>query len=160
MITVNEAARASEAKDEYLVAVKLLLRKGDQLLVTKDQWGSWDIPGGRIRKDQFNESLESILRQKISVELGDDVEYEIGPIKATARIEREEIGRDGYRVRIFAVCYEGLYSGGEIVVGDYMEKYEWINIMNANLDDYSDGDSWVVHLKDYQEECRKQKDKK
>jgi 8-oxo-dGTP pyrophosphatase MutT (NUDIX family) len=148
------AAAASLAKDEYLVAVKLLLFKDDELLVLKDQWGSWDIPGGRIRKDQFDISLEDILREKIDFELGEDVKYKLGNIATTLRLEREEVGRDGQKVRIFAVCYEAYYLGGDITGGEYIPHHEWIDLRTANLDDYSDGDSWILKLKDYQEAKR------
>ena len=144
------AAAASLAKDEYLVAVKLLLRDGDKLFIFKDQWGEWDIPGGRIRKDQFETNLEDVLAEKIKVELGPEVKYELGDIKATMRVQREEIGRNGAVVRIFAVGYEAKYLGGEIQLGEYCDKYEWIDLKTANLEDYRTPSSWVVQLKDYQ----------
>ena len=152
MQTNQDARSASMAKDEYLVAVKLLLFKDGKLLVLKDQWGSWDIPGGRIRRDQFDVPPEEILRKKIDVELGKEVQYQLGKIVTTLRLEREEVGRDGQKVRIFAVCYEGSYISGDITGGAYIPHYEWIDLKTANLDDYSEGDSWVLRLKDYQRE--------
>lgn len=154
----KEAKKASLAKDEYLVAVKLLLFDGAKLLVLKDQWGSWDIPGGRIRKDQFKTPLPEVLREKINVELGPNVQYKLGEIKTTLRLERQEIGRGGKKVRIFAVCYEGKYLGGSIAEGEYMPHHEWIDFASANLEGYSDGDSWVVKLKQYQQEFRSKND--
>jgi len=44
MIDVEKAAQASLAKDEYLVAVKLLLRKGNNLLIVHDKFGQWICP--------------------------------------------------------------------------------------------------------------------
>lgn len=151
----QEARKASLAKDEYLVAVKLLLFKDGKLLVLKDQWDSWDIPGGRIRKDQFDVPLETVLREKIDVELGKNVEYNLKGIATTLRLEREEVGRNGERVRIFAVCYEAEYISGEIIGGDYIPHHEWIDLKTADLNDYSDGDSWVIQLKEYQAQLQK-----
>ncbi len=150
MHTDEDAKRHSLAKDEYLVAVKLLLFDKGKLLILKDQWGSWDIPGGRIRRDQFTVSLDEILRQKIDIELGSEVKYELGDIKTTLRLERTEVGRDGLKVRIFAVCYEGKYLGGDIVGGEYIPHFEWIDFKQSNLDLYSDSASWVTKLKEYQ----------
>ncbi len=108
-IDKSKAREQSMAKDEYLVAVKLLLRDGDKLLITHDVFGQWDIPGGRIRRDQFETSLEDILDGKIKEELGIELEYELGEIKATFRVEREEAGRAGSKVRIFGLGYEAKY---------------------------------------------------
>ena len=57
-------------KDLYFVAVKLFLRDGSKLLITHDIFGDWDLPGGRIRKDEFNKPLESVIERKANEELG------------------------------------------------------------------------------------------
>ena len=132
-------AEASEAKDWYFVAVKALIRDGDKLLITHDVFGSWDVPGGRIRKDQFSEPLESILDAKIREELGADIRYELGDIKTTFRIERTEVGRTDTQVRVFAVGYEATYIGGDIRLGDYHDKFEWIDLKTADLTKYPGG---------------------
>ena len=141
----------SWAKDEYLVALKLIVRDGDNILIMKDAFGNWDIPGGRIRRDQFGTPYEIILREKIDVELGTGFQYELNGIKTLMRVERKEHGRDGQRVRIFAVGYEAFYESGEVELASYLESYEWINIKTTNLDEYADNSGWVDKLKDYQQ---------
>ncbi len=46
-------------KDVYFVAVKVFLQneKG-KLLITKDRFGDWDIPGGRLRENDFDVPLQ------------------------------------------------------------------------------------------------------
>jgi hypothetical protein len=151
----KRAVSASLAKDEYLVAVKLLLRDGDKLLITHDVFGQWDIPGGRIRRDQFTTDLTDILDGKIKEELGENLKYELGDIRATFRVERDEVGREGSKVRIFGVGYEASYLGGEISLGEFHDKYEWIDIKTVNLDDYETNSGWVHLLKDYVEQSIK-----
>ena len=146
----EDAAAASFAKDEYLVAIKLLLREGDKLLIVKDQWGAWDVPGGRIRRDQFDVPDEQVLREKIDFEIGKAVQYELGDIKTTLRVERHDTGRG--RVRIYAVCYEGKYLGGEIDLGEYGVRYEWIDIKTTDLEKYGTDENWIPQLKKYQDE--------
>jgi len=155
--TDEQAAQASLAKDEYLVAIKILLRDGDKLLVTKDSYGAWDIPGGRIRKDQFDVSDEDILAEKVRVEIGPQVRYELGDIKTTLRVQREEIGRNGAIVRVYAICYEATYLAGEIELGGYHENVEWIDLRTANLADYTTPDGWVHQLTEYQESVKRGK---
>lgn len=143
--------KASEAKDWFFVAVKVLLRDGDKLLITHDIFDAWDIPGGRIRSDQFDEPLESILDGKIRVELGSDVKYELGNIKTTFRVDRNtEVGHNGKPVHIFGVAYEATYLGGEVTLGEYHDKYEWIDLKTADLSKYASHGGWVEKLADYQ----------
>jgi hypothetical protein len=40
----------AQEKDTYFVAVKIFLEKDGKFLVMKDNFGDWDLPGGRIKK--------------------------------------------------------------------------------------------------------------
>lgn len=157
--TIKQAAENSWMKDEYLVAVKLLLRDGDRLLITHDIYGQWDVPGGRIRKDQFKMPLEDILKTKVAEELGSSITYEITGIKATFRVEREEVGREGEVVRIFGIGYEANLTSGEVELGEYHDKFEWINIKTADLSEYASPSGWVEQLADYQMSVNTAKDR-
>jgi 8-oxo-dGTP diphosphatase len=134
-------------KDLYFVAVKLLLRDGDKLLITHDIFGAWDIPGGRIKKDEFEAPLESVIKRKIEEELGPEVKYKLGQPKVFFRHERKE-QRLGEMVRIFAIGYEAQYLGGEIQLGDHHDKFEWANIKAFKADDYFTG-GWLKGIQEY-----------
>jgi 8-oxo-dGTP pyrophosphatase MutT (NUDIX family) len=114
-------------KNVYFVAVKALIRDGDKLLITHDIFKSWDIPGGRIKKDEFQKPLVDVLKRKLSEELGDGIQYEIGDVVTTFSVERDEVGI-GSRARIFAVGYDVKYVAGNINLGENHDKYEWVNI--------------------------------
>lgn len=134
-------------KDLYFVAVKLLLRDGDKLLITHDIFGDWDIPGGRIKKDEFEAPLESVIKRKMSEELGPGVKYELGQPKIFFRHERKE-QRLGEMVRIFAIGYEAQYQGGEIKLGNHHDKYEWVDVRSFKPEDYFTG-GWLKGLQEY-----------
>jgi|GEM_PF-2006610 len=51
----------NEPKDVYFVAVKVLLRRGNELLITHDVFDNWDIPGGRLKPDEFSAPLEDVI---------------------------------------------------------------------------------------------------
>lgn len=138
-----------EERDLYFVAVKLLLRDGDKLLITHDIFGSWDIPGGRIRKNEFETPLEEVIHRKMKEEIGEDVKYEIGQVKVFFRHERKEM-KIGELVRIFAIGYEGKYLGGEVKLGDHHDKYEWVDVKTFQPEDYFTG-GWLKGVKEYQE---------
>ncbi len=40
-----------DQKDTYFVAVKVFFEQDGKLLILKDNFGDWDLPGGRIKKD-------------------------------------------------------------------------------------------------------------
>jgi SAM-dependent methyltransferase/8-oxo-dGTP pyrophosphatase MutT (NUDIX family) len=135
-------------RDLYFVAVKLLLRDGDKLLITHDIFGAWDIPGGRIKKDEFEAPLDSVIERKIKEELGPDVKYKLGEPKVFFRHERKE-QRLGEMVRIFAIGYEAEYQDGEIQLGDHHDKFEWVDLNNFQPERYFTG-GWLKGLQDYQ----------
>ena len=135
-------------KDLYFVAVKLFIRDGDKLLITHDIFGSWDLPGGRIKKDEFKASLPSVINRKMVEELGHDFKYSYGEPAVFFRVEREEHGLDNKKIRIFAIGYEALYEGGEIKLGDHHDKYEWVDIKTFEPEDYF-VDGWIDGVREY-----------
>lgn len=137
-----------KSKDLYFVAVKLLLRDGDKLLITHDIFGDWDIPGGRLRKNEFDAPLESVIERKIREELGDDVKYKLGKPKVFFRHEREEDALQGNWVRIFAVGYEATYLGGDIGYGDHHDQMEWVDVKSFKPEDYFEG-GWLKGVQEY-----------
>lgn len=136
-------------KDRYYVAVKLLLRDGKKLLVTHDVFGDWDIPGGRIRTDEFETPIENIAERKMHEELGQDVQYQLGKPVVTFRVERLEATLQKM-VRIFAVGYEAEYMGGKITLGDHHDEMKWVDVNTYDpIQDFTGG--WLKGLQEYLE---------
>lgn len=135
-------------KDLYFVAVKLFLRDGGKLLITHDVFGSWDLPGGRIKKDEFNAPLESVITRKMKEELGPGVKYKLGEPCIFFRVERSEHGLGGQKVRIFAVGYEAIYSGGAVQLGKHHDQMKWVNIHNFRPEQYFTG-GWLAGVEEY-----------
>lgn len=134
-------------KDAYFVAAKALVRDGGKLLITHDVFGDWDIPGGRIKKDEFEKPFEAVLERKIREELGDNIQYEVREPKVFFKVERVEAGIDT-KVRIFAVGYEVKYLGGTITLGDHHDEYRWVDVNNFKPDELFVG-GWANGLKEY-----------
>lgn len=142
----------NEPKDLYFVAVKVLLRRDKYLLITHDTFGSWDIPGGRIKPDEFDIPLEEIVARKMNEELGGDVEYTLGKPAVFFRHERIEKSSD-QTVRIFAIGYEADYLSGDIQLGGNHDKYEWVNVSDFKPENYFTG-GWLKGLEEYLEMVR------
>lgn len=81
----------SSRPDNYHVAVKTFIRKGDEILLCRDIADEWDLSGGRIGIDEFDLSIESILKREIEEELGPDVQYRNNGIVCVFRHRRPEI---------------------------------------------------------------------
>ncbi len=139
---------SSKDKDLYYVAVKLLLRDKDRLLITHDIFGDWDIPGGRIRKEEFDKPLETVIERKIKEELGADVRYLLGQPSVFFRVERREAGLNGKLVRIFAIGYEAVYIDGEVKLGDHHDRLDWVDINTFKPEEYFKG-GWENGIQDY-----------
>ncbi|MDB5163962.1 MAG: hypothetical protein JWS12_580 [Candidatus Saccharibacteria bacterium] len=138
----------SPEKDLYYVAVKLLLRDGNKLLITHDIFGDWDLPGGRIRKDEFDKPLEAVIERKINEELGSEVRYHLGEPKVFFRVERQEHDLQGQTVRIFGVGYEAQYSGGTVGLGQHHDQMEWVDVTMFQPEQYFTG-GWLVGVQEY-----------
>lgn len=136
---MGETLENNAEKDLYYVAVKLLLRDEQKLLITHDIYGDWDLPGGRIRKDEFNSPLESVIKRKTHEELGGNISYELGQPEVFFRVERQEHNLNGQTVRIFGVGYEAEYMGGRIVLGVHHDQMEWVDLSTFRPEDYFTG---------------------
>ncbi|HUD05313.1 MAG TPA: NUDIX domain-containing protein [Candidatus Saccharimonadales bacterium] len=137
-----------QEKDLYFVAVKLFLRDLDRLLITHDIFGAWDLPGGRIRKGEFDKPLEAVIKRKVVEELGPSVRYELGEPKIFFRVERQEHDLNNQTVRIFAVGYEARYLGGEIEIGEHHDRMEWVDVNDFRPEQYFKG-GWLTGLQEY-----------
>jgi len=139
-------------KDLYFVAVKVfLLDSKESFLITKDRFGEWDIPGGRLREQDFQVSLESVLERKIREELGEEVKYRLGKPVVFMRHERDEILSSGSceKRRIFAVGYIAQYLEGKISLGKNHEKYEWVDVKTFDAKSKFTG-GWLEGVREFQ----------
>ena len=144
-------------KDLYYVALKLFLRRGGKLLIIKDVYEGWDMPGGRIRKDEFSALFEKIIARKVREELGPYVRYTLGKPLVFMRHERHEAALPSRpKVRIFAVGYEGRWRGGEIKLGPVHKEFRWVPIRTFRPDKYFKG-GWLKGVKEYLRSKRRTK---
>jgi len=134
-------------KDLYFVAVKVFLERDGKLFIFKDKFGDWDLPGGRIRKDEFQTPMEDIIKRKMSEELGDDIEYTIGKPVIFFRHERTEAS-SGQQVRIFAIGYEGTLLKGVIKMSELHTQNEWVDIATFKPEQYFIG-GWLKGVREY-----------
>ncbi|MFA6255341.1 MAG: NUDIX domain-containing protein [Patescibacteria group bacterium] len=137
-----------EQKDTYFVAVKVFLEKDSKLLILKDNFGDWDLPGGRIKKDEFDVSLEQIIKRKMSEELGNDIQYTISKPTVFMRHQRIEQAPGNPTVRIFAIGYRGILEGGTIHLSERHSEMMWVDPDNFEPEKYFKG-GWLKGVQEY-----------
>jgi len=135
-------------KDLYFVAVKVFMIKGENLLILKDNFDCWDLPGGRIKPEEFEVSMEDIVKRKMREELGDNIKYKIGTPVVFMRHERVEKSAGNPTVRIFAVGYEGELLDGEIKLSDRHTEMLWVNPKDFKPKNYFTG-GWLKGVQEY-----------
>ena len=135
-------------KDAYFVAVKIFLEKDGQFLIMKDSFGDWDLPGGRIKKDEFEAPLESIIERKMKQEVGEAVQYKIGKPLLFLRHERVEASLGNPTVRIFAVGYPAIWVKGEVQLSERHTEMLWADPKTFKPEDYFKG-GWLKGVQEY-----------
>ncbi len=137
-----------DQKDPYFVAVKVFLEKDGKFLVCKDNFGDWDLPGGRIKKDEFETPLEDVVKRKLSEELGAQIEYSLGKPEVFMRHERIEAVEGNPKVRIFGLGYRATLLNGEVKLSPRHTEMIWADPKTFKPDDYFTG-GWLKGVQDY-----------
>ena len=138
-------------KDQYYVAVKLFLEKDGKFFVFKDKWNAWDLPGGRIRKHEFETPLEDVIKRKMAEEVGSHIKYELGkPIVMMRheRVEQLDGENENPTIRIFAVGYEAKLIEGEPRFSDHHVEMKWVDINDYQPENDFEG-GWLKGVQDY-----------
>jgi len=147
----------SNNKDLYFVAVKVFLEDGKgNFLITKDRFSCWDIPGGRLRPEDFDVEIIDVVVRKLGEELGDEVVYYIHEPIVYMRHERDEIiaHNETEKCRIFAIAYRATYKNGNILLGENHVEYKWVSQQNFDAEKYFDG-GWLKGVREYMEKIKK-----
>lgn len=137
-----------EEKEQYFVAVKIFLEKDGRFFICKDKFGDWDLPGGRIKKDEFTSPLEQIIQRKMSEELGDGIEYVIGAPLVFMRHERVEAAPGNPPVRIFAIGYQATLTKGEPQLSAMHTESLWAEPKTFKPEIYFTG-GWLQGVQEY-----------
>lgn len=98
--------------------------------------GFYDSPGGRVDEDEFEIDYETQIKRELAEEIGAGVHYELS-LKPVAIARHSYYSqRRGKEIRIFYICFEAKYLGGEIKISDEHIGYKWIDVKRVKLEDY------------------------
>jgi 8-oxo-dGTP diphosphatase len=128
----------SDEKDLYNVSLKLLLKneKGEVLALKADPNGTlagfYDLPGGRINKDEFYTPMMDILMREVHEEIG-DVNVTISP--KPIGVGRHIVQKDP-EIHIFIVLFEAQITGGEIIISSEHSGKVWVDLLKEDPKKY------------------------
>ena len=117
----------------FHVGLKAFIAKGEKLLILQDQEGFWELPGGRIEKNEIFDGLEKPLRREVVEELGSDFQYEVGDIFYTwirkpdpLQSPSDAVAYSGKDLCIFLVGVLCTYKSGEPKLSPEHQNFKWI----------------------------------
>ncbi len=116
-----------ETKRDYgifQVGLKILLRKGNEVLLLRDDQGL-DLPGGRIDNVEYHTPLEKIVAREVREELGQKIKYILG--KPLFHFRRARRIKDTHPRFVFIVVYDAQWMAGEIKLSFEHSAYEWVD---------------------------------
>lgn len=116
----------------FQVTIKILLKKGNQVLVLKTHDDMIDFPGGRMDESEVDLSLIDVLRREVEEELGSGIKYRIGQL---AFISKRHYSMNGNNFRVLAIYYEAEYLDGLAALSNEHKVAVWMppaDIFKAN----------------------------
>ena len=115
----------------FHVGLKAFIADGEKLLILQDDEGLWELPGGRTEKSEIHEDLRNILKREVTEEVGEAIQYDIGPIShAWIRKPDPILGKktqySDNDFCIFLVGFQCTYKKGGIQLSPEHQTFKWI----------------------------------
>lgn len=138
----------NRTKEQFFhVSRKVLLRNaaGETLVLDCGQGkesmsGFWDLPGGRIHREERDLPLDQTIKREIFEEIG-PVECTVDPkpVAAAIHVVPKKYQNYGEDVYVFIVLYESRFSGGEIKLSPEHKGYRWIDLKSVKPEEWFTG---------------------
>lgn len=133
----------AKENDFYQVSLKAILKneKGEVLMLGGLDGGSfegfYDLPGGRIDKNEFVVPLSEIMSREIKEEVG-DIEFSLSeaPVAVGRHLLKAHISYESEDTHVLYLFYEARYIGGEIKTSAEHNSFKWLNLEGVELEKY------------------------
>lgn len=112
-----------DTHQKFHVGLKAFIESDGKLLILKDTDGLWELPGGRVDKNDREKSLRETLLREVKEELGEEVSIEVNNCFHTWS-RRPHPDRDYY---ILLVGFKCSYIDGKIRLSDEHTDMKWVN---------------------------------
>jgi len=133
----------AKENDFYQVSLKAILKneKGEVLVLGGLLGGSlegfYDLPGGRIDKNEFTVPLPVIMAREIKEEIG-DIEFSLNetPVAVGRHLLKAHISFESEDTHVLYLFFEAQYISGEIKISAEHNSFKWLNLNAIKPEDY------------------------
>ena len=121
----------------FQISVKILMRDGNKILLTRAQKGDIDLPGGRIDTGEEMIPFGDTIAREVREELGESVKFRLGPVLFVHHVGY--VQEEGW---VLNIVFDAEYISGDIKLSEEHISYEWVNgkIYELAREDFSPED--------------------
>lgn len=133
----------AKENDFYQISLKAIIKnkKGEVLVLGGLAGGSfegfYDLPGGRIDKNEFTVPLAEIMSREIKEEVG-DIKFSLNetPVAVGRHLLKAHISYESEDTHVLYLFFEAQYLEGEIKTSDEHTGFKWLNLEGVELEKY------------------------
>ncbi len=124
----------TEDPQKFKISLKILLKKraGEYLILKANAgqhfMGFYDLPGGRINKNEIKIDFHKLIDREIKEEMGKEVKYKLRPDPVSLSKYRFPSGNC-----TFYILFEAKYLSGKIIISDEHSSYKWQKLDKNNI---------------------------
>ena len=122
----------------FQISTKAILKndKGEVLVLLENgqSKGFYDFPGGRIQEGEEELKPSAVLAREVAEEAG-PIEFELSE-KPCAVGRHSYIGRNGEKVYLIWIFFEGKFLGGDVKISAEHDGYKWVDLETIELTKY------------------------
>lgn len=107
----------------FQLSTKIILQKDNKILVLQTPDGWIDFPGGRMDESEKALPLTAVLQREVSEELGQELQYTLGP---TAFVSRRQYTYNGSTHDVALVYILATYKAGTVQLSDEHATMQWL----------------------------------
>ncbi len=130
--------------DFYQVSLKLIIKnkEGETLILKAAHKGSYvgfyDLPGGRIKINEFQTAFEKLLSREVREELGEKVKINVSfkPVAIGRHLIPAALIKKPDDIHVLYIFFEAKYLGGKILLSKEHVSKSWVDIHKVKLDKY------------------------
>ncbi|MFA6322120.1 MAG: NUDIX domain-containing protein [Candidatus Buchananbacteria bacterium] len=130
-------------KDFYQVSLKIILKNSqDEILILNGHpqgsfAGFYDLPGGRIDKEEFTLPFEQIIKREIAEEIG-EIKLIIGskPVAMGRHLISANKTGASQDIHILYLFFEAQFISGQINISQEHDGFVWQRLSEKDLDQF------------------------
>lgn len=127
---------------QYQVSLKIILKNTEgKILILKNAAGTgeqdyYDLPGGRINKNEFETPYETLITRELAEEVGKKVTYELSLDPVSFARHSFFSKRTKKDTQVLYLVFEARYLSGDVSISDEHSDFQWVFLEKLSLKKY------------------------